>query len=252
MSALRTLALAASVLGLFACSQEAGTDSDAEPTGGDEAAVVGLSCSPAAYNAGLVHYKAAVAAAKRHAIDACMEDNSDLGVIAKEAAAATATCAAFKTVIKLSPWAAPIRKELADNLVLAELTGDLTIKDASGAYTYEGLEAALAKGVTLWGPAPGVYGNMSKLSLGANGEGKLHTLNIDDDGNATWSSTDVTYRVGGAAGDSVPLTVSITGGISVDYDLKATRSFDVPDFELTPIGDAPADDFTAFKSECEA
>ena len=131
-------------------------------------------------------------------------------------AAATAACGAFQAIIKISPWAAPIRKELAKNLVLAQLTGEL---DPT---TYKGIEAALAKGVTLWGPAPGVYGNMSKLELGANGKGKLHTLNIDDDGKATWSAKDATYTVGGDVGGAIGITVT-SGGIALvegEYTLE--------------------------------
>lgn len=246
MFSLRTVILAASVLGLFACSQNASSGSTDDATVGDESALVGSSCSPAAYNKALVRYKAAVSAAKRHATDSCGTDTY-LSTIATEASAAVAECAAFSNVIKTSPWAQPIRTELADSgLVLAQLTGDFNAKD------YSGLKASLEKGATMWGPAPGVYGNMSRLEFGANGKVKAWTLNLDDNtGAATWSSQDGTYTVGGVSGDTAGISVTV-GGISVDYDLKASSENGYPDFTLSPIGDAPAENHTAYKSECEA
>ena len=170
-----------------------------------------------------------------------------------KASQATSTCGAFANVIKSSPWAAPIREELKGNLALAVLTGDLETKNAKGEWTYKGLDTALP-GVTLWGPAPGVYGNASKIEFGANGKATLshHEWENENANGPTWKAEEATYKIGGVAGDTVLITVTTAAGISTDYDLKATTSYEGgPDFEMTPI-EKEGDTFTAYISECEA
>lgn len=253
----RSIAAAACILSLVACAGSEPSSDDSASY--DQAATSAAPSCGASYGKANELYKQAVAIAKTHKVDACGglgangEEGAYLTSIAGSAAKATASCGAFANVIKSSPWAAPIREELKGNLALAVLTGDLEIKNAKGEWTYKGLDAALP-GVTLWGPAPGVYGNASKIEFGANGKATLshHEWENENATGPTWKAEEATYKIGGVAGDTVLITITTAAGISTDYDLKATTTYEGgPDFEMTPI-EKEGDTFTAYISECEA
>lgn len=250
----RSIAAAVAVLSLVAC---AGSEPSQDNTASDEAAVSAAPSCGANYAKANEAYKQAVAIAKAHKIDACggvdgiTDEGAYLSTIAGKAAEANAACGSFANIIKTSPWAAPIREELKGNLALAVLSGDLEIQDASGKYTYKGLAAALP-GVTLWGPAPGAYGNASKIEFHADGKATLSHQEWSETANMPeWKSEEGTYRVGNAEGDTIMITIESPSG-GTDYDLKATKSYEQgPDFEMTPI-EKEGETFTAYISECEA
>jgi len=147
-------------------------------------ATASASCYATAYNDGLAHYKKAVADAKARAAKQICEgsDDGDDGTIyniSNESDLAVKSCAAFQKVIDTSIYAKPTRDTLAGNLVLPYLSGKLT---AAGSWS--GLGAALV-GNTVWGPAPGAYGNMSKIVFDAGGKATVSKL--DTSGNeAIW------------------------------------------------------------------
>jgi hypothetical protein len=248
----RSVAVAACIVGLFAC---AGSEPDSAIASNDQAATAAEPSCGASYGKADDLYEQAVALAKQHHVDACSGvDGSDegayLSTIAAKASQATSTCGAFANVIKTSPWAAPIRDELKGTLVLPLLTGDLQVKDASGAVVFDGLAAALP-GVTLWGPAAGIYGNQKKIELGPNGTAKIWTSHFADP--PYWSTTDATYTIGAVHGDAITITI-VEGATTTSFELRpVTRDDGAPDFYFQPAGAVDGGDlYTAYISECEA
>lgn len=248
----RSIAALTCILSLVACA-------GSEPTSNESAAATDQAATDAApscganYGKALAQYKEAVALAKQHKTSACegvngSDEGAYLSTIASKAIAATTTCGAFSNVIKTSPWAAPIREELAGSLVLPFLTGDLD------AQTFKGLAEALP-GVTLWGPASGVYGNQKKLEFAANGALKISTLEwpSEDAKQPEWVTVDATYTIGAAANGSAKITIT-QGATKADFTLKfVTREWDQsPDFEFQADGGDAGDLYTAYYSECEA
>lgn len=254
---IRSFAATACILSLVAC---AGTEpSSTDAASSDQAATAAEPSCGASYGPANELYKQAVALAKQHQVDACsasgLNENDEgayLTTIARKASQAVATCGAFSNVIKTSPWAAPIREELQGTLVLPLLTGDLQVKDASGKTTFAGLDQALV-GVTLWGPAPGAYGNAKKIELGANGAAKISVLEWPDGANMPeWHTADATYTIGAVRGDAIGITI-VQGATTAEFELEAADWDGAPDFEFQPVGSDRFEDlYTAYISECEA
>lgn len=250
----RSLAVAACLVSLFACASTTGAP--AEGDSNDQAATSAAPSCGASYNKALADYKQAVATANQHKISACdgvngSDEGAYLSVITQQAAAATSTCGSFESVIKTSPWAAPIRDELKGNLVLPVLEGDLQVKDASGKVVFKGLAAALGAGVTMWGPGAGLVANQSKIAFAANGQATVSKLNVADDGTQTWADAPATYTLGAISGDAITITV-VSAGVTTDYTLTAIDDNGSPDFQLAPATAGASDTFTAYISECEA
>lgn len=234
--------LAFSTLGAVGCSAES---EGAEGDGSESDLRARATCTAASYNAALVHYKAAVTAAKLHSSDrACDADDATEYGITEHVARAVSTCGAFKDVVATSPWAAPVRKALGDNLAYYTLTGKIGEQ-------WAGLEAALGAGVKLYGPAPGIYGNMSTLSFGAEGKAVMTRLVWNDElGYPTAVDSPATYRVGRVlSADAVELEIT-TGGKPVTVRLERLGSDDAhaPSFHLMLEGE----EFLSFPSECDA
>lgn len=223
-------------------------DGESDPAASEDAVVSAKSkCSTAAYDQAFGHYKKAVDNAKVRTRDVCA-DGAMLSDIASELSKSVATCGDFKNVIATSRWAQPVRDALKGNLALASVDGRLTIRDASGKVTLAGLDKALP-GSTVFGPAPGVYGNMSKISFGANGTATISNLELSDEGAATWKDTSARYKVGALGADrTVEITIE-SGGRSTIYKASAEpeSAFDIL---LTPK--AGGDEFRSMPSECEA
>jgi len=215
-----------------------------DETGADEAEVVAAkqSCTPAAYNKAFQSYKLAVDGAKARSRGAVCDDGTALYDIAANLQSSVSTCGQFKTVVATSKYAQPVREALKGNLSLAAFDGRLTIKDASGRATLAGLASALP-GTTVFGPAPGVYGNMSKLAFSANGAAKLSTLTISDDGMPKWTDTAAKWTLSGT-----DLTVTI-GGRATVYKIGLDEG---SAYELTLQPKAGGDAFRSMPSECEA
>ncbi len=232
-----TLALALPLL-TNACSSSDGSPSDDAAANDANVAAASSTCTHDAYAAGLASYKKAVASAgSRLSKGVCESDDGYLADIVASASASVASCSAFHGVIATSPWARPLRDALAGNLALPELTGKLTTS------SWAGLDDALV-GVTLFGPAPGVYGNMSKLELHAGGEVVVSKLVVDDAGKASWTSSKATWKVGArAVGGAIAIDVA-----GASYLLSEDpRSPGIFTLQPTAGGDA----FSSIPSECE-
>lgn len=223
-------------------------DGEADPAASEDAVVTAKTkCSQAAYDKALGHYKKAVDNAKVRSRDRCA-DGAMLSDIASELSKSVSTCGDFKNVIATSRWAQPVRDALKGNLALASVDGRLTIRDASGKVTLAGLDKALP-GTTVFGPAPGVYGNMSKITFAANGAATVSNLELPDDGAPRWNDTPARYKVGALGADrTIEITIE-SGGRSTVYkaSAEAGSAFDIL---LTPK--AGGDEFRSMPSECEA
>lgn len=244
------------LLGLFgvlascamACaSPTESADADSDPASSEDAVVTARTqCSTAAYNKAFAHYKKAVAGAKLRATDVC-SDGAMLYDIAGELASAVSTCGQFKTVIATSQWAQPVRDALKGNLALASVDGRLAIKDANGKVSLAGLDKALP-GTTVFGPAPGVYGNMSKITFAAGGVATVANLQLSDDGQASWKNTPARYKVGALVDGAVEITIE-SGGRSTVYKASPEPG---NAYELLLKPKAGGDEFRSMPSECEA
>lgn len=192
-------------------------------------------CSRDAYDRAFDRYKAAVDHAKARSRGAICEEGTTLYEIAADLGAAVSTCGKFESIIATSQWAAPVRDALAGNLALPLVTGKIAGKDLAG------LEGALP-GTTVFGPAPGVFGNMSKLSFAEGGEATLSRLEVSDEGEAHWSDAPARWSLDGGV-----LKIE-TEGKSIDYRIE--REGELPELHLVPS--AGEEDFRTMPSECEA
>lgn len=230
----------------MACSAPTEAEPSAgDETGADEAEVVAAKqqCSSAAYAKAFKSYKTAVDAAKLRNRGAVCDEGTTLYEISANLQAAVTTCGQFKSVVATSKYAQPVRDALKGNLSLAAFDGRLTIEDASGRVTLAGLAASLP-GTTVFGPAPGVYGNMSKLTFAANGAATLASLSVSDDGAPTWSNTAARWTVRGTE-----LTVSAGGRTTVyAITLDGDSGYDLLFKPKTGAGD----ELRTMPSECEA
>lgn len=190
------------------------------------------SCTGDAYNQAFAKYKAAVDHAKLRARGGICEEGTTLSEISGDLRAATSTCGKFEAIIATSQWAQPVRDALKGSLQLAMVTGKL-------GSDLKSLGDALP-GTTIYGPAPGVYGNMAKLSFEAGGKAKLSRLSISDDGDATWSNTPAKWSASGAK-----LTLEAEGK-TIEFDVK------LDDGDLHFVPKAGEEDFRSLPSECEA
>lgn len=262
------MSLSHRVLALFAVAASVSAFACAAPTEGasgeegstDEAAVNSAkkTCTTQAYDQAFAHYKRAVDGAKVH----LRGDICDVGAtefeIASALGAAVATCGKFEEIIKTSQWAAPARDALKTNVALSLVDGTIHVKDAAGKTTWTGLAAGL-EGKTLWGPAPGAYGNISKLEMRGAGEATYSRLTLDDnDGMPRWNSSPARYALGAPKADgSVDVTVTV-GGASTVYELRLQAPGGdypldphVPLLDLKPKA-ADGEALSNMPSECEA
>lgn len=201
----------------------------------------------------LSHYKAAVAKAKqRQNHDACSGE-ATLADIAAEAQKAVTTCSAFKDVIKTSVWAEPLRAQLGTSVIYPILVGDADPSNPAS------LSAALV-GKTMYGPAPGVYGNVGLLTFEANGRGFIGILNLDDRGAPSWGRTDMRWTVestGGVIHVKVVAEYENETETSFDFTMKkGDPMFGADNYTLELQGQPGAPDavrsFDTYPSECEA
>lgn len=232
------LLLLSVVAGCAASSNESDEGASDDPaTAGSEVNAARQSCSADAYNAAFAKYKSAVDHAKMLARGQVCEEGTMLSEIAGELRAATTTCGKFQSVIETSQWAQPVRDALKGNLALPMITGKVDGE-------LKGLAAALP-GNTIFGPAPGVYGNMSKLTFKANGAATLSSLHVSDEGQATWSDAPAKWSM------PSPKKLSVeVGGRTTTYDIKSEEG----ELHFVPAaaGAETRDDFWSMPSECEA
>ncbi|MDB4934698.1 MAG: hypothetical protein JWP87_1670 [Labilithrix sp.] len=154
-------------------------------------------CGATKYNEALAHYKNAVAWSKdRNANGVCNSDNGFLWSIADEASRAVMTCGEFRSVIRTSPWAAPLRTALAPSLTLRSLTGELLVIKNSSYANWTGAEKLFQSGISFWARAEGAYGSKVRIDFAANGKATWGELVMNDvTGDITWSSTSATYSI---------------------------------------------------------
>ncbi|MDB4946566.1 MAG: hypothetical protein JWP97_6100 [Labilithrix sp.] len=233
---------------LLACAAPTDADPGAEDLASDDAAVTAAkaSCSSAAYNAAFTKYKAAVDHAKLRNRGEVCDDGTMLYDIAADLQAAVSTCGQFRTVIATSVWAQPVRDALKGNLALASVDGRLTTIGSNGKPSLAGLAAALP-GTTVFGPAPGVYGNMSKLTFAGAGKATFSTLTVSDAGKATWSNKAATYTVTAKANGAADVTVTV-GAAKTTYAVTPEPSAPYELLFTPKSGDA----LRSMPSECEA
>jgi hypothetical protein len=220
------------------------------------------SCTPAAYETALGHYKNAVAWSKdrlEHGI--CETENGYLMSIADAASKAVSACGSFRETIKTSPWAAPIRETLGASLTLRSITGELLVIKDSSFQNWNGTEALLARGITFWANAVGAYGHPYQVDLRANGDATWGFLHYDEKtGDFSWRTVPASYTVtkseGSATGKRV-LHVTHDGvtesfGLAVEDNSFMTEH--APVFTLSPLDGAQPTNVKMYSmlSECDA
>jgi hypothetical protein len=222
------------------------------------AAATASGCAaPAAYDAALAHYKSAVERAKRRlrlGNNSCDVDGTMQSEIARDLAQAVATCGAFRETIATSPWAKPVREALDDNLALPLLTGELKVRDADGRVTWRGLEEALG-GKVIYGPSPGVYGPLSKVSFSEDGRAVVHTLQTDEEQEGPFYQAENAMWDVGAIGADGSIRVNVTGwygtGLQMSFDVFETE--DAMELRFQPVDDdATHNAHWSMPDECSA
>ena len=95
------------------CAVESGSEAPTEDDMAESEEALSA-CGSAQYGEALAHYKAAVKAAQSRLREGvCQSDDGFLQSIADHASRAVMTCGTFRSVIRTSPWAAPVRTTLA-------------------------------------------------------------------------------------------------------------------------------------------
>jgi hypothetical protein len=236
-----TLALSALLLSsTAACVADPGSDAEVS---GEESAVVEARTRCSLYK------KAVDGAMARRRGQRC-EDGTSLYEITSALHASVSACGQFRTVIATSPWAKPVRDELAGNMMLPVLTDRVKLKEESGRQLVTTMDATLAGGITVYGPAPGAYGNMSKLTFAADGKVVLARLDISDEGAASWRETGGTYQT---TGSSVKVTVSGEETVyEVRFEVHEGGGSSVPEVVFVSGEPGAGTKFRSLPSECEA
>ncbi len=229
------------------CAASSASSEDANASDQAFSASAGAACSTNAYATALAHYKLAVTTAKdRAAQNICNDettgDTGTVSSIAGESDAAVKSCAGFQKIIETSSYAQPIRDQLADNLALPYLTGKLAPSKA-----WSGLSDALP-GKTVWGPAPGAWGNESKITFAAGGQATVSKLDTSS-GKPIWTDSAASWSLGAAAGGKATVAITVDGN-ATSYALELSSESGVLDFVFTSTTNS-ADRFDSLPSECE-
>jgi hypothetical protein len=229
---------------LAACAAPSAEEDD--PVASDDALTGAKStCTPAAYHEAFLRYRNAVHDAQVRTTDACAEGTS-IYDLATDLGASVATCPDFEQVIATSKWAAPVRAALAGNVAIPILTGKLRVR---GPQAFVGLGEALP-GVTIYGPAPGVLGNVSRITFAAGGKASFTARTLDDDGNVVEKAEPAAWTVV-KSGAKVSLAITVSGETTL-YELSAPdgeKPWERPAMlELRP---AAGDAFSSVPDECD-
>lgn len=153
------------------------------------------SCGSAKYAEALAHYKNAVAWSKdRLARGVCESDNGLQWQIADEASRAVMTCDHFRSILRTSVYAAPVRQALAPSLTLRSLSGELSVIRDSSWQNWTGVESFFSKGLTFW--SLGELGPLVRLEFQAGGKAVWNEQLFDAATSAvTWKQTQATYTI---------------------------------------------------------
>lgn len=243
-------------LGLTACSSSTDEDSLGE-TGEAEQAL--RSCGTTKYNQALAHYKNAVAWSKnRNRYGACGSENGLMWSIADEASRAVTLCGEFRSVIRKSPWAAPLRTALAPSLSLRSLTAELLVIQDSSWQNWSGVDAHFAKGISFWARAEGAYGARVRIDFAANAVATWNELVMDGtSGEISLQNDAATYSITKNGASSSRRTVRVThAGKSETFTLEVDDPAEyepAPIFVLEPSGAATTSPkLYSLVSECDA
>jgi hypothetical protein len=187
------------------------------------------SCSASQYNAAFASYKKAVDDAKRYRRgERCDHEKPERSLYLRDIVgdldASVKACGQFREVIATSRWAEPVRELLGGTLDLAALTGKFQVRDESEKATWQGLDRALTD-VTIYGPAPGAYGNMSKITFHGYGMAQLDELDFREEGESYepyWNTFWARYVIGRPAADgSIPVIVTVEKKAEFEFHLFA-------------------------------
>jgi hypothetical protein len=212
-------------------------------------------CGRAKYDAALAHYKNAVAWSRdRLARGVCESDNGLQWGIADEASRAVMTCGDFRTVIRTSPWASPLRTALGNSLTLASLTGELQVIRDSSFQNWSGVDKLFARGVTFWARAEGAYGSAVRIDFREGGRATRGAHTYDPKtGDIGWGTTAATYTISKTTERGLR-TVRVTYGKTTDtYVLRVENPWrynDAPIFVLESSNGAKK--LYSLVSECDA
>lgn len=220
-----------------------------------------VSCGAAKYNEALGYYKNAVQWSKdREASGVCESENGYQWQIADEASKAVMTCGAFRNTIKTSPWAAPIRRVLADSLTLRSLTGELAVIKDSRWQNWTGVEQwfGTTSGLRFWARAEGAYGSAVRVHLQANGKATYSYLyEVPGTFDIALKTEQATYTIARTGTSSQKRTVTVKHGTKTEKFLLEVEDGwtyqSAPQFRLTPQGaTTTAPKLYSLVSECDA
>jgi hypothetical protein len=236
----------------------AGVEADAPA----EHAAALSACGSGAYQEALGFYRAAVAASKeRLAKGVCQSETGFLWSIANDASRAVMTCGEFRSVIRTSPWAAPLRTALGPSLTLRSLTGELLVVKDSQFANWTGVERFFAEGgLTFWARAQGAYGPRVVIDFRRNGTATWKELVYDErtleislrESSASFTVARANSRTAG------PVMVSIThDGKTERFSLGVRNAMsyrDAPLFVLSPgvVTEEGTPELFSLVSECDA
>ncbi len=227
---------ATSATALFLVTAASGCAADEEQElAQDTAAATSNACTAARYNEALGHYKQAVAWSKeRNSMGICEWENGYMTQIADAASRAVMTCGAFRTTIRTSPWAAPLRQALSISLNLRSFTGELLVIRDSQFQNWKGVENFFP-GTSFWAHPQGAYGPPVRIDFSSDGVASYGKLVHDDaSGDITFVQEDATYTVesidGSVAGKRV---VRVThGGATEEFELGVQNPYEYKDAPL--------------------
>lgn len=220
-----------------------------------------VSCGAAKYNEALGYYKNAVQWSKdREASGVCESEHGYQWAIADEASKAVMTCGAFRNTIKTSPWAAPIRRVLADSLTLRSLTGELAVIKNSQWQNWTGVDQWFntTSGLRFWARAEGAYGSAVRVHLQANGKATYSYLyEVPGTFDITLKTEPATYTIARTGTSSQKRTVTVKHGTKTEKFLLEVEDGwtyqSAPLFRLTPQGTTTtAPKLYSLVSECDA
>jgi hypothetical protein len=218
----------------IACGGEAGTDTSIDDgAGSDEAEVASYDIKKSEKL--LAEAVALAEARKRHQV--CEADAYQTTILDKlTEAVKVRNTIWFRT--KVIAKKAVLVEQMGQNLAFKEIILGFTNTNGKLA----GVEAALASGTLFFGPAPGAYGNMSKLEFKAGGKLTSSTLEISNDGNATWKSKEGRWSVDAKDNSRVIIDGK---AFKLQKDGADYVLFDSPKY-------VPYEAFRSSPSECEA
>lgn len=218
-------------------------------------------CGSAKYDEALGYYKNAVQWSKdRERLGVCQSESGYQWGIADEASKAVMRCGEFRSVIKTSVWAAPIRRVLGNSLTLRSLTGELAVIKDSRWQSWTGVDQwfSTSQGLSFWARAEGAYGSKVRIDFKANGQATYGYL-YEEPGtfDISWKTEPATYTITRTGTSSAKRNVTVKHGTKTEKFLLEVEDGwtyqSAPLFRLTPQGTTTtATKLYSLVSECDA